>query len=271
MGTSTSSSGPGGGVLFDPLWLDSVASEIDSSEQNPQQTDPATQLVEIAPSRRFGNARRYLGKYANSGDWSSLKKALGSYSKKGMGGASKVASRMRTSMSAGAVLFNFLQEARDSADTKVRDWVNQLTSKNLSVYEVINAIIVQIIPTGGSFEEESCKHSIAQAMLDFSTINPDADLLSMDNNSIWTVMELFMANEAFNRICFDIGQIFESAKYSQKEIVFRMQDMLEYLKAKISVQIQKLRSETSNPTKAEMNTLLQSAIKNTFEVFEEEA
>ena len=199
MGTSSSSSGPGGGVPFDPPWLTSVASEIGSpleqisgepaqQEQNPQQTEPAAQPVEPAPARRFSNARRYLGEYANSGDRGSLKKALGSYSRKGMGGASKVASRMRASTSAGAGLFNFLQGVRDSADTKVRDWVNQLTSKNLSAYEVADEIIEQVISTGGSLEEESCRDSMAQAMSDFLTIDPDVDLLNMDNDSIWTVM-----------------------------------------------------------------------------------
>lgn len=282
MGTSSSSSGPGGGVLFDPPWLSSVASEIVSpleqisdepsqSEQNPQQTELTAQPVEIAPPRRFGNARRYLGEYASSGDRGSLKKALGSYSRKGMGGATKVASRMRTSSSAGAGLFNFLQGVRDSTDTKVRDWVNQLTSKNLSAYEVADEIIDQVISSGGSLEEESCKDSMAQAMSDLLTIDPDVDLLNMDNDSIWTVMELFIANEAFNRLNLDIGQLFESDRYSPREAVSRMNDMREYLKSEISAQIQELRTDTSNPTKAEMNTLLQSAIKITFEVFEEEA
>lgn len=60
MGTSSSSSGPGSGVPFDPPWLSSVASEIGSpleqisgepaqAEQNLQQTGPAAQPVEIAP------------------------------------------------------------------------------------------------------------------------------------------------------------------------------------------------------------------------------
>lgn len=282
MGTSSSSSGPGGGVPFDPPWLSSVATEIGSPleqisgepaqpEHNPQQTEPVSQPVEIAPPRRFGNARRHLGEYASSGDRDSLKKALGSYSRKGMGGASKVASRMRTSTSAGAGLFNFLQGVRDSADTKVRDWVNQLTSKNLSAYEVADKIIDQVISTGGSLEEESCRDSMAQAMSDLLTIDPDVDLLNMDNDSIWTVMELFMANEAFNRLNLDIGQLFESDRYSPREAVSRMNDMRDYLKSEISAQIQELRTDTSNPTKAEMNTLLQSAIKITFEVFEEEA
>ena len=120
-------------------------------------------------------------------------------------------------------------------------------------------------------QEESCRDSMAQAMSDLLTIDPDVDLLNMDNDSIWTVMELFMANEAFNRLNLDIGQLFESERYSPREAVSRMNDMRDYLKSEISAQIQELRKDTSNPTKAEMNSLLQSAIKITFEVFEEEA
>ena len=282
MGTSSSSSGPGAGVPFDPPWLSSVASEIGSpleqisgdgaqQEQTPQQAEPVVQPSGIAPPRRFGNARRYMGEYASGGDRAALKKSLGSYSRKGMGGASNVASRMKTSTSAGAGLFNFLQGVRDSSDAGVRDWVNQLTSKNLSAYEVADQIIDQVISTGGSIEEESCRDSMAQAMSELLTINPDINLVNMDNDSIWTVLELFMANEAFNRINLDIGQLFESAKYSPREAVSRMNDMRDYLKSEISAQIQELRTNTSNPTKAEMNTLLQSAIKIAFEVFEEEA
>jgi hypothetical protein len=50
-----------------------------------------------------------------------------------------------------------------------------------------------------------------------------------------------------------------------------MNDMQEYLKTEISAQIQELRTDISNPTTAEMINLLQTAIKITFEVFEEDA
>ena len=280
MGTSSSSSGPGGGVLLDPPWLSSVAPGIGSpleqisgeptkEDQNPQRPDPSTQPVEQAPPRRFSNARRYLGEYVRSGNRDSLNKALGSYSRQGMGGASKLASRMRTSTSAGAGLFNLLQGIRDSADTKVRDWVNQISLKHLSADEVADEIIDQVISTGGSLEEESCRDSMAQAMSDLLAIDPNVNLLNMENDSVWTVMELFMANEAFNRLNLDIGQIFESKRYSPSEVVTRMNDMRDYLKSEISAHIQELRADKYNPTKAEMNALLQSAIKNTFEVFEE--
>jgi deoxyhypusine synthase len=187
-----------------------------------------------------------------------------------MGGAMNVANRMRVSTSAGAGLFNFLQGIRQSSDINVRDWVNQLTANNLSAYEIADRIIDQVISSGGSLEEESCKDSMAQAMSELLTINPDVDLMNMDNDCIWTVIELFMANEAFNRLDLDIGQLFESAKYSPYEAVSRMNDMREYLKSEISAQIQAMRINTSNPSKEEMNNLLQSALRLTFEIFEEE-
>lgn len=281
MGTSSSSSGPGSGVSLDPPWLDPLASEMGnpleqiSSEgpeldQESQQPEAIVPNSDIAPPRRFQNARRHLGEYAGSGDKGSLRKALGNYSRNGMGGASNVSSRMRASTSAGAGLFNFLQGVRDSTDIKVRDWVNQLTAKKLSAYEVADEIVDQVISVGGSLEEESCRDSMAQAMSDLLTIDPDIDLIDMDNDSIWTVMELFIANEAFNRITLDIGQLFESEKYSPREVVSRTNEMREYLKSEISALIQELRTDKANPTKNEVNNVLQTAIRVTFEVFEEE-
>ena len=73
MGTSTSSSGPKSNIPFDPPWLDDENPEDSPENENP---DDDTQDAlpndvppsEIAPPRRFADARRSLGKYANTGD-----------------------------------------------------------------------------------------------------------------------------------------------------------------------------------------------------------
>lgn len=278
MGTSSSSSGPGAGVSFDPPWLNSLALEI-SSPESPMVENagddtlvvvPQTQNNEIAPMRRFSSARLQLGKYAQTGDRAALKKALGHYSRKGMGGASRVAGRMKVSTAVAGKLFELLHNVRDRTDGVVRDWVERLLSRSPSVYEIADEIINQIIPIGGSLEEESCKDSMAQAISEILVINPEITLVNMDDNNIWTVIEFFIANEAFNRLNLDIGQLFESSKYSPIESVIRMNDMKEYLKSEISVQIQSLRGQSPNPTRNEINTLLQSALKLTFEIFEED-
>lgn len=277
MGTSSSSAGPGAAVPFDPPWLNDIAAELGSpleqiinqdSKQDTPQIQPGTPAYGIAPQRRFSNARRNLNDFIKTGNKESLKKALGNYSHKGMGGAANLANRMRTSTAVGAGLFNFLQGVRDNANPKIREWVNQLSNEKLSAYEVIDKIVNHILSTGGSIEEESIRNSMAQAMSDLLTIYPDVDLINMDNDSIWTVMELFIANEAFNRLCLDIGQLFERAE-SPENAVSRMNDMKEYLKSEISAQIQELKSDRSNLSKSDVNNILQSALRITFEIFEE--
>jgi len=278
MGTSSSSAGPGAAVPFDPPWLNDITAKLGSpleqiinqdSKQDTPQIQPGTPAYGIAPQRRFSNARRNLNDFIKTGNKESLKKALGNYSHKGMGGAANLANRMRTSTTVGAGLFNFLQGVRDNANPKIREWVNQLSNEKLSAYEVIDKIVNHILSTGGSIEEESIRDSMALAMSDLLTIYPDVDLMNMDNDSIWTVMELFIANEAFNRLCMDIGQLFESAKYSPENAVSRMNDMKEYLRSEISAQIQELKSDKSNLSKSDVNNILQSALRITFEIFEE--
>jgi hypothetical protein len=111
MGTSTSSAGPGGGVPFDPPWLDQIAGGGDPGDMNGDSdgdgegdsTEPAARDdappagASHAPPRRFLAARRALKTFARTGDKGSFARAAGHYSKSGMGGAKKVAARMRTS------------------------------------------------------------------------------------------------------------------------------------------------------------------------------
>ena len=57
---------------------------------------------------------------------------------------------------------------------------------------------------------------MAQAMQDLMFENPDVDLLHLNDDAIWTLIESFLGYEAFNRMCLDIGQIFESSlSYSE--------------------------------------------------------
>lgn len=278
MGTSTSSSGPKGGVPLDPPWLDqlgdaqpSVGTPADGdlaegdAQPRPQATDrPAG----IAPARRFANARRELGVFARTGSREALGRAIGNYSRTGMGGARNAASRMRASTKSAAGLMSFLQAAREGSDPRISQWVRSLAARNPTAQDVIDEIIQQVTSSGGSREEESCRDSMDQAMAELLEVQPDIDLLIMSDADIWTVVELFLGNEACNRLYSDIGQLFESAKLSPREVVSRMNEMREYLKSEVSAQMRLLREANANPNPRELESLMQEALKNTFSVYE---
>lgn len=279
MGTSASSNGPGGRVPFDPPWLDDIefpqsideeqtnGQENDESRQSDDQTEPFPQS-QVAPLRRFHSARTHLGNYARTGDHESFRKAIGHYSRNGMGGARNVANRMRLSTKSAVSLFNALQTIREGTDPAINEWVKSLTARNASAGEIIDEIISRFAPNGGSIDEKSCQSSMAQAMQSLIEKNPNVNLLNLEDNDIWTLIESFLGYEAFNRLCLDIGQVFESSTLDPRDRVARINEMHNYLDAEICVQIERLRNSNQNATSNQIHTILQSALQNTFLVYE---
>lgn len=283
MGTSTSSSGPKSGISLDPPWLDLLAEAQPSANAPPddvadakpsgndiqenQQSMP-NEPSDLAPARRFASARRELGKFARTGNRDNFRKAVGHYSRTGMGGAKNVAKRMRVSTKNAAGLASLLQATREGTDPQISQWVSNLSARNPTAQDVIDDIILQVTSSGGSLDEESCRDSMDQAMSELMVIQPGIDLLKMDDADIWTVVELFLGNEACNRLHQDIGQLFESAMLNPRDAVRRMNEMREYLKSEVSAQVKALREENPNPNSRQMESVLQDALQNTFFVYE---
>lgn len=279
MGTSTSSTGPASGISMDPPWLDDINSDVtvatnpDSSSKQENETSteqPSTQSpVVLAPRARFGTARKNLAEFARSGSQDSFKKAIGHYSKKGMGGASNVAKRMRASTSSVSGLVSFLRDVKNNILPDIKDWAQNLMSKSPSANEVIDAIIDRVTNEGGIIDEESIKDSMANAMSDLLEQNPNLDLLSLGDDESWDLIENFLSYEASNRLQLDIGQLLERT-LSATEMVQRTDEMREYLKAEISAQLQPYKSSDKHPNIDKLNAVIHQALESTFLVFEGE-
>ena len=272
MGTSTSSTGPNSGVSLDPPWLDDVVGDIDKgSVVTPNDgvpTDSPAGPTGNAPSARYGDARREFGKFAKTGNTEHLRKAIGHYSHRGSGGASAAASRMRASTSAGAALFAFLNAISQGTSAEARQWVDALRATNPSADDVVDAIIRELAPPGGSADEESFRDAMDFALSEFIKEDPTIDPLNMGVNDIWELMKGYLATEAANRLCFDLGPIFESSQLDPRTAVIREREMRRFLKNEIGAHVDLLQGNSANPTRSQLNGILQEALKMTFELFE---
>jgi len=277
MGTSGSSNGPSSGVPFDPPWLDDIelpqpGDGNSQDDQMPNDTEPGDEQPanppEVAPPRRFANARRALGYFARTGSEDSFRRAVGNYSRTGMGGAGSTANRMRTSARTGANAFGFLQAAREKTDAAINNWVADLTTRNASALEIIDEIVRQTTPVGGSQDEAATRESMAQAMEDLLAKYPDIDLLKLADDNIWELIESFLGYEAFYRLTLDIGQVFENVSISPRDRIRRMKEMRDYLKAELKAQVEELRRNKPHATSGQLQSILQDALENTFAVYE---
>lgn len=270
-------------MSLDPPWLDDLspdgggASDAPAADKAPasdndavegEDAKPDAQEQAIAPPRRFGSARRDLGVFIRTGNTSVLGRGIGHYSRTGMGGAANAASRMRASTSAGAGLFSFLQAARDGTDARIATWVQDLVSQNPTSEDVADAIVRELAPPGGSADEESLRDSMALAIAELIMLQPDIELLHMSDVDTWTLLQLFLGHEVCNRLEFDMGQFFESSRLDPALGVKRELEMRDFVKNEVGVQIAVLREKTPNPTKRQLDALVQDAVRMTFEVYE---
>ncbi|MBI4535567.1 MAG: hypothetical protein HY708_04760 [Ignavibacteriae bacterium] len=185
-----------------------------------------------------------------------------------MGGARSAANRLRTSARTGASAFGFLQAAREKTDPAINEWVNALTARNASAQDIADDIVKRTTPEGGSLDEVASQQSMAQALEDLLAKEPDIDLLNLDDDNIWELIESFLGYEAFHRLSLDIGQVFEDSSISPRDRVTRMKEMRDYLKAELSAQVETLRNKQPHATSSQLQSVLQAAIENTFIVYE---
>ena len=282
MGTSASSMGPGSGVSLDPEWLDDIElpnqdntqsngqNDVDSENDNPfdEKESKDNEKLDIAPKFRFKSARTGMSEYVRSGSKDSLRKSLGHYSKTGMGGAKNLSKRMRTSAKVAANFFQTFQSLRDNENFALGKILSELQDRDADANEIIDTIIDNVCPNGGSLDEVSCRDSGRFALSEFMDQNPDADISRLTDDQIWSLTGTFLGNEAFSRIQLDIGQAFEKQDVPAVERVIRMNEMRDYLQSEISAQLNRHRNSDSQTI--DMQKLFQTAIKNTFEVYEVE-
>ncbi len=260
MGTSSSSKGPGAGVSFDPPWLNEV---VIPNKENDAKITP---VIELAQKGRFSNARRSMREYVRSGSNDYVRKALGHYSKSGMGGAKNIAHRLRISTQVASGFFNTFQALRDDNSFSLSQELSELKAHGANAYEIIDLIVNHVCPSGGSIDEISCRDSSTAALSEFMKKNPDADFCNLTDDQIWALTALFLGNEVYNRVQLDIGQTFETQEISYIERVDRLNTMRDYIQSEIAAELDELRKSVNQ--RVDLNKLFQDTIKNTFEVFE---
>lgn len=258
MGTSASNKGPGSRIALDPPWLQ-------PEEPKPETVEQPT----IAPPMRFAGARRGLTDYIRTGNRQSLGRALGHYSRTGMGGAHRVAQRMRATAGSASKIFNFFQEVKAATDESLRAWVESLKHERVPTNDLINHFVEKVLPLKGTLDEESCRKSMDMALTELIDENPTIDLFQLNDNEIWQLVRLFVQQEAYQRLNTDLGKKFEEVQISPKDIVTRQSDMKSYLRSELDAQIGMARDLDYDQTGGNVDQIILVAIENTFSVFEE--
>jgi len=279
MGTSSSSNGPGSGIPMVPPWADNPTEASDTGEggQNdnpsPEDNNAGDNAKESnppplnAPPGRFGGARSSLGAFAGDGSSSSMRSGIRQYVSRGYGGAKNAARRMGSTASTAGGLAGLLSS--DTRTAAQSDSFNTHFFQSKNSDEVVNAIIEAVRPIDGTQDSEASRESIKDALSELLDKNPDADLLELDDNDKYVVVETFLATDIYRRIALDVGKHIQNKAPNAVAGVNRLKQIKEYVRETVKSSFKKIGKNLSSLSQHQVTQLARSVIEDTYEVFED--
>jgi hypothetical protein len=285
MGTSASSKGPGGGVPMVPPWVPDAAPPAQqpapgtpppaapnapNEQPAPVSPNPPQQpagLGRLAPAGRFGSARQSLGKFASGGNARDMRRGIRDYVRKGYGGRATAVRRFGGTASTADVLHGVLS-GTPGAGAPSGTPIDRSALGGRTAKEIIDAVIEAVRPADGTQDAEGSRAAIKDAMSELLTVFPDADPLQLNDEQRDFTIERFVAGDVFNRIQLDIGKTVQEKAPTATVAQSRLKDIKNYVKETVAAAFRKLRAAGTRLSRGGMNSVVTSALRDAFEVFE---
>lgn len=284
MGTSQSSKGPQGGVLMVPPWvpdppLPSAAPNGDAAppadgqdapQQKPAQQSPPTTAMPspIAPTARFGGARRSLGDFARTGDSADMRRGLKHYVRKGYGGGATAVRRFGGTASTAGALYGALSSVAAGQAVSPGSPLDPVLLRGRSAREVMDAVVEVVRPADGTQDAEADRAAIKDALSELLTRYPEADMINLGEQERSFAIERFVAIDVYRRFHLDLGKTIQDKAPTATAGLARLKQVKDYIKETVAAAFRKLRDAGNLLTTGRVNEVVGAALGDTFQVFE---
>lgn len=285
MGTSQSSNGSPSGVPMVPPWVPDIDGTDDGTSQpspttdststepsqNANQISPPQQAVPIAPAGRFGNARRSLGEFARNGNSGSMRRGVGRYIQSGYGGSGTATRRFGGTAKTAQALYSALGGGTSPLSEQREGTTDTALASARSADDVMDAVVEAVRPVDGTQDAEASRVAIKDALAELLTRFPEADLLNLDEAQREFAIERYVAADVFRRFDLDVGKAIKDKAPTAAVALGRLKEVREYIKETVSAAFRNLRSKGQRLSTGSVGIIVQSALRETFTVFEEYA
>lgn len=197
MGTSQSSTGPGGDSPLVPPWAD----------------DQPKQPIPPAQARRFAPFRQSIGNAVSSGDRGELRAAVGHYARKATGGGSNAARRMGSVTQAGGRLFGALSGASSGLGEPP---IDLKSLAGLPCELAISSIAQALTSEDGDSDKirVAMNHALVEALDGVKTFDPN----SITDDVIVNTMIGYLTESIFLQMAMDAGKAWNKAETATQAI-----------------------------------------------------
>ena len=279
MGTSQSSAGSPSGVPLVPPWVpDPVPPDgPDGDEQDGQGNNgqgqvapaPAAPPPALAPAGRFGPARMSLGRFARSGSAADMRRGVGHYVSKGLGGSTSATRRFGGTVRTAGSLYGALSSAAAGQPSAPGSPLDPALLAGRSADEVMDAVVEAVRPIDGTQDTEASRHAIRTALSELLNRFQGADLLNLSEDQRLFAIERYLALDVYNRLRLDVGKAVQDKVVSVAAALSRMRQIRDYVRESIAAHFRALRTAGETLNASRIAHMGAQALREAFEVFEE--
>ncbi len=280
MGTSQSSPGSPSNVPMVPPWVPDASVDGGNDQNDPDQADndagagdtqqpvPLTKRpVPIAPRGRFGPARRDIGSFGRTGSTDDMRRGVGHYARKGLGGGRTAAARFGGTAQTAGTLYGALS-ALSSGQAAPGSPLDPALLQGRSADEVMDAVVETVRPVDGSQDAEASRYAINDALSDVLTRFPEADLLNLSEEQRLFAIERYIALDVFERFDLDVGKHLRENASSVAVELSRFREVKTYIHETVAASFRKSLAASQALDSRRINNIVRSALQEAFEIFE---
>lgn len=277
MGTSSSSSGSPSGVPMVPPWVpapgaspaDETNGDQDGTDDDasPEAAPPPKLPPPIAPSGRFGPARTSLGRFARTGAVDDMRRGVGHYVSKGLGGSGTGVRRLGGTVSTAGTLFGALSAVAAGQAPSPDSPLDPAVLSGRSADEVMDAVVEAVRPGDGTQDGEASRDAISRALSDLLNQYPDADLLDLSEEQRLYAVERFIARDVFNRFELDLGKTIQEKAPTASAALSRLKEVRDYIAQTVASVFRKRSAKSQGLGARQVLAIVRESLREALDVF----
>lgn len=275
MGTSQSSPGSPSGVPLVPPWVPDPVSPLDEDtdadgnhDVEPDSEPDGNQQPEpLAERGRFGPARTSLGNFARTGSNRDMRRGVGHYVRKGLGGSRRATQRFGGTAQTAGSLYGALSDVASGQAPAPGSPLDPALLSGRSADEVMDAVVEAVRPVDGTHDAEASRDAIRNALAELLNRFPDAEPLNLSEAQRVYVIERYTALDVYNRIRLDLGKTIQEKAPSATAALSRLRDIRDYIVQTVASAIRTARGERQALDARRVVGIARRALSDTFEVF----
>ena len=257
-----------------PFNGDADQSDADQADDNAgageaqQPAPPPRHPAPIAPRGRFGPARRNIGDFGRTGSTDDMRRGVGHYVRKGLGGGGTAAARFGGTAQTAGTLYDALSVLSSGQSAAPDSPLDPALLQGRSADEVMDAVVEAVRPVDGSQDAEASRYAINDALSDVLARFPDADLLSLSEEQRLFAIERYISLDVFERFDLDVGKHLRANAPSVAAELSRFREVKTYIRETVAASFRQSLSASVPLDARRISDIVRSALQEAFEVFE---